>query len=239
MKYEKIIRGTFIDRPNRFIAVVEVDGESVKAHVKNTGRCRELLVPGAEVYLEDFESRMGQRKMRYSLVGVEKNTASGKLMINMDSQAPNKVVGEALSEGRIRLGGMGNLNLIKPEKTFGQSRFDFHVEDEDGRTAYIEVKGVTLEDQGIARFPDAPTERGVKHIHELIAAAGAGHRAYVIFVIQMAGMKEFRPNDDTHREFGDALRKATKSGVKVLAYECEVTEDSLGITEPVKVNLGK
>lgn len=239
MKYEKIIKGTFIDRPNRFIALVEVDGETVKAHVKNTGRCRELLVPGAAVYLEDFEGRMGGRKMRYSLVGVEKNVPAGKLMVNMDSQAPNKVVGEALADGTIRLEGMDRLTEIRAEKTFGQSRFDFFVEDSKGSSAYIEVKGVTLENDGIVRFPDAPTERGVKHINELVSAMEAGHRAYIIFVIQMGGMKEFRPNDDTHRAFGDALRSAAAAGVKVLAFGCSVTEDSLCIAEPVKVNLGE
>ena len=239
MKYEKIIKGTFIDRPNRFIALVEVDGEAVKAHVKNTGRCRELLVPGAAVYLEDFEGRMGDRKMRYSLVGVEKNVPAGKLLVNMDSQAPNKVVCEALADGAIRLEGMDRLTEIRAEKTFGQSRFDFFVEDSKGSSAYIEVKGVTLENDGIVRFPDAPTERGVKHINELVSAMEAGHRAYIIFVIQMGRMKEFRPNDDTHRAFGDALRSAEAAGVKVLAFGCSVTGDSLCIAEPVKVNLGE
>ena len=237
MKYEKIIKATFIDRPNRFVAQVRVGEETVKTHVKNTGRCRELLVPGAAVYLEDFEGRMGDRKMRYSLVGVEKETPAGKLIINMDSQAPNKVAGEALADGRIKLDGMSPLAVIKPEKTFGKSRFDFYVEDEEGRTAYIEVKGVTLEDEGVVRFPDAPTERGVKHINELVTASEAGHLAYIIFIIQMEGMKEFRPNDETHKEFGDALRAASLAGVKVLAYECCVNEKSLEVTRPVKVNL--
>lgn len=237
MKYEKIIKGTFIDRPNRFIALVEVCGETVKAHVKNTGRCRELLVPGAAVYLEDFEGKMGQRKMRYSLIGVEKITDKGILMVNMDSQAPNKVVGEALADGTIMLEGMERLTEIRAEKTFGQSRFDFYVEDCQGNSAYIEVKGVTLENDGIVRFPDAPTERGVKHINELVSAMKASHRAYIIFVIQMSGMKEFRPNDDTHPAFGDALRAADRAGVKVLAFGCNVTEDSLEISLPAEVKL--
>ena len=237
MKYEKIIKATFIDRPNRFVAMVRVGEETVKTHVKNTGRCKELLVPGAAVYLEDFEGRMGDRKMRYSLVGVEKETPSGKLMINMDSQAPNKVAGEALTDGRIKLDGMSPLAVIKPEKTFGKSRFDFYVEDEEGRTAYIEVKGVTLEDEGVVRFPDAPTERGVKHINELVTASEAGHLAYIIFIIQMEGMKEFRPNDETHKAFGDALRAASLAGVKILAYECFVDEKSLEVSRPVKVSL--
>ncbi len=237
MKYEKIIKGKFIDRPNRFIALVEVEGEAVKAHVKNTGRCRELLVPGAAVYLEDFEGRMGGRKMRYSLVGVEKKVPAGTLMVNMDSQAPNKVVGEALADGTIRLEGMDRLAEIRAEKTFGQSRFDFYVEDEAGKAAYIEVKGVTLEDEGIVRFPDAPTERGVKHINELISAAVEGYKAYVIFVVQMSGMKEFRPNDETHPQFGQALRNADTAGVKVIAYESIINENSMNICNDIRVNL--
>lgn len=237
MKYEKIVKGKFIERPNRFVAVVEVDGERVKAHVKNTGRCRELLVEGAAVYLEDFEGRMGTRKMRYSLIGVEKRTPAGMLMVNMDSQAPNKAVGEALADDSIMLEGMGRLTLINPEKTFGKSRFDFYVEDEAGRGAYIEVKGVTLEDEGIVRFPDAPTERGVKHINELISAAVEGYKAYVIFVVQMSGMKEFRPNDETHSQFGQTLRNADAAGVKVLAYECIIDEDSMNICRNIRVNL--
>ena len=175
--------------------------------------------------------------MQYSLIGVEKKTADGILMVNMDSQAPNKVVGEALENGNIRLEGMSRLTTIRPEKTFGQSRFDFYVEDEDGRTAYIEVKGVTLEEEGIVRFPDAPTERGVKHINELVDAASAGYRAYIIFVVQMKGMKEFRPNDKTHPEFGEALRRASADGVYVLAYQCIVMPDSVNIYATLTVKL--
>ena len=237
MKYEKIIKGKFIDRPNRFVAHVRVRGEIVETHVKNTGRCKELLIPGAVVYLEDFEGRMGERKMRYSLVGVEKNTQSGRLMVNMDSQAPNKVVSEALADGSIKLEGMGHLTFIRPEKTYRQSRFDFYVEDEEGNSAYIEVKGVTLEDEGVVRFPDAPTERGVKHINELTEVLEGGHHAYIIFVIQMREMKEFRPNDDAHPAFGKALRAAVQKGVKILAYECFVSRDSMKIDKPVKVNI--
>ena len=237
MKYKKIVKGKFIERPNRFVAVVNVEGQTVKAHVKNTGRCKELLVEGAAVYLEDFEGRMGTRKMRYSLIGVEKCTDEGSIMINMDSQAPNKVVGEALAEGRLKLEGMEKLTCIKAEKTFGQSRFDFYVEDRQERTAFIEVKGVTLENDGIAAFPDAPTERGVKHIKELADALSAGHRAYIIFVIQMKGIKEFRPNDYTHPAFGEALRDAKSCGVGIYAYDCFVTTNSLKIDKPVKVNL--
>ncbi len=237
MKYEKIVAGNFIERPNRFVAIVEVNGEKVKVHVKNTGRCRELLLPQAKVYLEDFAGRMGARKLRYSIVGVEKNTSNGTILVNMDSNAPNKVVFEALSDGLIKLDGMGILKTIKAEKTFGKSRFDFYVEDEDNRKAYVEVKGVTLEEGGVASFPDAPTERGVKHINELVDARKAGYNAYIIFVIQMSGMKEFRPNDRTHEAFGSALREAKNKGVKVLAFECTVGKDSLCIEKPVRVNL--
>lgn len=233
MKYENIIKGNFVDRPNRFIAEVMVNGEQVKAHVKNTGRCRELLISGAEVYLEDFDGRMGTRKMRYSLIGVKK----GEILINMDSQAPNKVCEEALISGKLNLPGMGKLTLVKREKTFGDSRFDFYVEDENGEKGWLEVKGVTLEEEGIARFPDAPTERGVKHVLELIKAKEAGYHGFVLFVIQMKGIERFEPNDITHRAFGDALREAKKKGVNVLACDCKVTMDTLDIADLVPVNL--
>ena len=255
MKYEKIVQAKFIERENRFVARVELD-ESVKVHVKNTGRCRELLVPGSTVYLEDFDGRMGSRRMRYSLVAVEKEVVCGTkvdnsresvvhetLLVNMDSQAPNKVVQEALEDGRIRLPGMnddaGRFTLVKPEKKYGDSRFDFYVEAAGGvgeaapKRAFIEVKGVTLEDDGHARFPDAPTERGVKHINELIKARREGYLAYVIFVVQMEGMKDVSPNYETHPEFGEALAKAAEIGVEILAYDCRVTPDSLTINEKI------
>lgn len=233
MKYENICKGNFIARPNRFIAEVLIDGKKKKAHVKNTGRCRELLIPGAEVYLEDFDGRMGSRKMRYSLIGVKK----GEILINMDSQAPNKVCEEALLNGRLQLPGMGKLSLVKREKTFGDSRFDFYVEDEKGERGWLEVKGVTLEENQVARFPDAPTERGVKHVHELCRAVKEGYRGYVLFVIQMTGIRNFEPNDRTHKAFGDALRQAEKDGVAVLACDCNVTEDTLEIKNQIPVTL--
>ena len=263
MKYEKIVKAKFIERENRFVARVEAglddDAETVKVHVKNTGRCRELLIPGSTVYLEDFEGRMGSRRMRYSLVAVEKKIVfpaekssdeqnGGMLLINMDSQAPNKVVQDALADGRIRLPGLSNLTLIKPEVKYGDSRFDFYVE-ADGADeqftnktvepdrAFIEVKGVTLEDDGHARFPDAPTERGVKHINELIRARSEGYLAYVIFVVQMKGMKDVSPNYDTHPEFGEALAKAAEAGVSILAYDCKVTPDSLAIDSQIEFKL--
>lgn len=233
MKYSNIISAKFIDRPNRFIATVEVPGGVEKAHVKNTGRCRELLISGVQIYLEDFEGRMGKRKMRYSLTGVRK----GNQLVNIDSQAPNAVVREALLEGRVQLPDMGTLTLVKGEHKFGDSRLDFYVEDADGRKGLIEVKGVTLEVDGTAKFPDAPTERGVRHIEELTGARKKGYEVYVIFVIQMKSISAMMPNDDTHKEFGDALRKAAAAGVHVLAFDCIVAEDSLEIDQPVPVIL--
>lgn len=233
MEYKKVQKGTFIERPNRFVAKVNIKGKEENVHVKNTGRCKELLVPGAEVYLEDFEGRMGTRKMRYSLIGVKK----GGLMINMDSQAPNQVAQEALAAGTLRLPGMGQLILIKGEQTYGDSRLDFYVEDDQGNSGFLEVKGVTLEEGGVTRFPDAPTQRGVKHIGELVKAQSQGYRAWVLFVIQMKGISSFEPNDDTHPEFGEALRQAAASGVGLLAYDCRVTEDSLALADPVDIRL--
>ena len=233
MKYTNIKTGKFIDRPNRFIATVEVDGSVEKAHVKNTGRCRELLIPGAQIYLEDFEGRMGKRKMRYSLIKVKK----GDQLVNMDSQAPNIVVREALLSGQLQLPDMGPLTLVKGEYKFGDSRLDFYVEDSDGHKGLIEVKGITLEVDGIAKFPDAPTERGVKHIEELIGAGREGYNVYIVFVIQMKGISAMMPNDETHKAFGDTLRSAAEQGVHVLAYDCIVTEDGLQIDSPVPVVL--
>lgn len=233
MRYENICKGKFIARPNRFIAEIEIDGRVEQAHVKNTGRCKELLIPGATVYLEDHIGRMGTRKMRYSLIGVEK----GSLLINMDSQAPNKVCEEALLSGDLRLPEMETLISVRREKTFGDSRFDFYVEDEDGRRGWLEVKGVTLEDDGIVRFPDAPTERGVKHVEELIRAVKDGYYGYVLFVIQMEEAKWFEPNDATHKAFGDVLRRAKKEGVHVLAATCSVTMNTLEFKTMIDVKL--
>lgn len=238
MKYLKIVKQKFIERPNRFVAYCQDEaGEVHKVHVKNTGRCKELLVPGAVVYLEDFEGRMGERKMRHSLIGVEKETEHGTLMVNMDSQAPNKVVYEALQNGKILCDGMSELSLIKPEKKYGDSRFDFYIEDIHGNKGFIEVKGVTLEHDAIASFPDAPTERGVKHVNELMKALDDGYKAYSVFVVQMQGMKYMTPNDEHHKAFGDALRKAKKKGVIVKAYECSVTCDTLEIIGEISVKL--
>lgn len=237
MKYSSIVEGKFIERPNRFIAAVEIDGKVESAHVKNTGRCKELLVSGARVFLEDFEGRMGVRKMRYSLIGVEKQTSSSSIMINMDSQAPNKVVKEALENNLIIPQGMQNIEYVKSEYTYGASRIDFYMKDKNGREALVEVKGVTLENDGVAAFPDAPTERGIKHIEELIKARREGYAAAIIFVIQMKNVHLFMPNYVTHPEFGETLKKAQREGVEIMAYDCLVEKESLLIDKPVKIKL--
>ena len=245
MKYGKVKKGIFLERPNRFVARVEIDGSAETVHVKNTGRCRELLVPGAAVYVEDHGDAMGSRKTRYDLIAVEKKIPAGTeengktLLINMDSQAPNKVVGEGLKDGSIRLPGFSReIGVLKPESTFGGSRFDFYLEGKDpGRKAYIEVKGVTLEENGVARFPDAPTERGVKHIGELCRVKEQGMEAYLIFVVQMKSVTRVEPNDRTHRAFGDALRQAAAAGVHVLAWDCAVGPDSLVADREIPVRL--
>ena len=226
MHYSNIKRATFLRRPNRFIAHIEVDGREEVCHVKNTGRCRELLTDRATIYVEHHDNP--KRKTKYSLIAVEK----GDLLINMDSQAPNKVVGEWL----LAKEPFGKVKLLKPECTYGSSRFDFYLETE-AEKIFIEVKGVTLEEDGIVRFPDAPTERGIKHLEELRACVEAGYKAAVIFVVQMEGMQYFEPNDKTHPQFGEALRQARKAGVQVLAYECKVTPRSLEITKSIPVVL--
>lgn len=233
MKYDNIVPAAFLVRDNRFVARVLLDGTETAVHVKNTGRCRELLVPGATVYLEDFYARMGGRKLRYDLIAVEKCG----LLINMDSQAPNKAAAKALRSGVIPLPGMARLSDIRPETVYGGSRFDFHVRDENGKEGFVEVKGVTLESGGIASFPDAPTVRGIKHLNELVSAAERGYMAYALFLLQMSGMKLFTPNDERHAAFGDALRHAAANGVHILAYECAVTPDTLRVTDPVPIKL--
>ena len=231
MKYENIRSATFINRPNRFIAECELHGEKIIAHVNNTGRCRELLVPGATVYLDEPKGR--ERKTKYDLVAVEKLCEDGrKILINMDSQLPNFAVEEFLRRGGL----FPSATLIRREFTVGKSRFDFRIEEED-KVSYLEVKGVTLEKDGIASFPDAPTERGVKHVEELIALKNQGFGAAILFVIQMKGVKEFRPNDDTHPAFGDSLRQAKRAGVRIYAYDCLVTSDTMIIDKPVEVKL--
>lgn len=227
MKYKNIVTGKFQSRPNRFIAMVDIDGKVETCHVKNTGRCKELLLPGAEVYLE--KSGNPNRKTAYDLVGVKK----GKVLINMDSQAPNQAVKEWLEKEVY----FKNITYLKPECKHGNSRVDFYLETADKRKIFIEVKGVTLEEEGIARFPDAPTLRGIKHMKELEQAVQQGYEAYILFVIQMKGIKWFEPNDRTHLEFGDTLRQVAKNGVGVLAYDCSITKESVELDMPVEVRL--
>lgn len=232
MQYQGIAQGVFLSRPNRFIAHVTLEGAPVIAHVKNTGRCRELLVPGAVVYLE--RARNPDRKTLYDLVAVEKERAGlPPLLINMDAQAPNQVFREWAEEGGLTPG----LTLLRPETTYGNSRFDFYWESSEGRRGFVEVKGVTLEEGGRARFPDAPTQRGVKHVEELAACRAAGYEAMICFILQMEGMDSVSPNDETHPAFGAALRRASRMGVEVLALGCTVTPDSLQAAERVAVVL--
>ena len=228
MIYNNIQTATFISRPNRFIAHVEVDGKTVIAHVKNTGRCKELLVPGTKVILQKSDDI--KRKTAYDLVAVYKS----ERLINMDSQAPNKVFLEYLKSGQY----INDITQIKPEAKYGGSRFDFYVEAEQ-RKIFIEVKGVTLEEHGVALFPDAPTERGVKHLKELAQCITDGYKANVVFVIQMSGVDYFTPNNNTHPAFGEALVTAEKAGVKVAAFDCVVTENNLTIDKPVVIKLSK
>ena len=217
MKYREIVDGILVDRPNRFIAYVEVNGAVETVHVKNTGRCRELLLPGTAVRLEVSDNQ--KRKTKYDLVAVHKQELG---WVNMDSQAPNKVVGEWLAKQ--------GYDYIKPEFTYGKSRIDFYME--KGEQKYLlEVKGCTLEVDGIGYFPDAPTERGVKHLHELAQAQQAGYQCAVAFVIQMEGITEVRPNVSTQPEFGTALAEAKAAGVRVLFLLCRVGRDSLEIVE--------
>jgi sugar fermentation stimulation protein A len=224
MQYKNITKGTFIARPNRFIATVNIGGQDVLCHVKNTGRCRELLKFGAQVYLEKAENTA--RKTQYDLVSVNKN---GRL-INIDSQAPNKVAAEFLPHL------FPDAMRIQPEQKYRQSRFDFYIETPD-RHIFLEVKGVTLEENGIAMFPDAPTTRGLKHVHELCRCTDDGFDAYILFIIQMKGILYFTPNNQTHAAFGSALRAAQNAGVHLLAMDCIVTPSSLSVDTPVEIRL--
>lgn len=228
MRYTNIHKGTFISRPNRFIANVMIDGREEVCHVKNTGRCRELLVEGCTVWLEHSDSE--SRKTAFDLVAVEK----GHRLINMDSQAPNKAVVEWLREKKP----FGEGFCVYPERKYGNSRFDFYIESQD-RKIFMEVKGCTLEKDGVVLFPDAPTLRGVKHIRELSRCLDEGYEAYIMILVQMSDVKYFTPNYDAHPEFGEALEKAAQKGVKVLCYDCDVTPDSMTVGKPVEVKLGR
>ena len=226
--YKNIHVGKFKARPNRFIAKVEIDGEIITCHVKNTGRCRELLTQDAIVYLEKSDN--SNRKTAYDLIAVEK----GNRLINMDSQVPNKAVAEWIKSGNL----LGDDPFVKPECTFENSRFDFYAESKNGdRKAFVEVKGCTLENDGVCMFPDAPTLRGVKHIEELIKCVNQGYEAYIFFLIQMNDVKYFTPNYVTHKEFGETLKKAEKNGVKILAYDSMVMLNSIEVNKPVPIKL--
>ena len=225
MRYPNMVEGRFLARPNRFIAHVEIGGAEQVVHVKNTGRCRELLPAGAKVWCQEFDSPT--RKTKYDLITVQK----GERLINMDSQAPNAAAKEWLTAG-----GLGEIEGLRSEVFHGDSRFDFAFL-KDGRQCFLEVKGVTLENDGVCAFPDAPTQRGAKHLKGLTQAVKDGYGGYVLFVIQMSDVKYLHPNDATDPAFGAALREAAKAGVQVLAVDCRVTEDTMEIQNPVKIKL--
>ena len=225
MQYNDMVKGRFLSRPNRFIAHVEIGGAEQVCHVKNTGRCRELLPAGATVWCQEFDSPT--RKTKYDLITVEK----GKRLINMDSQAPNAAAKEWLAGG-----GLGEIENLRSEVFHGDSRFDFAFQ-KDGKPCFLEVKGVTLETDGVCAFPDAPTERGVKHLKGLTQAVKDGFGGYVLFVIQMSDVKYLHPNDATDPAFGAALREAAAAGVQIIAMDCHVTESSMTIRKPVEIKL--
>lgn len=225
MTYQNMVAGTFLGRPNRFIAHVEIGGKTEICHVKNTGRCKELLQPGARVWCQEFDSPA--RKTKYDLIAVQK----GDRLINMDSQAPN-----AAAKAWLAGGGLGEITNLRAEVVHGDSRFDFSFE-KDGKTCFLEVKGVTLETQGVCAFPDAPTTRGVKHLKGLTQAVKDSYGGYALFVIQMEDVLFLRPNDATDPAFGNALREAADAGVQVLAMDCRIEPDRMEISKPVEVKL--
>ena len=226
MRYDRIEEAVFLSRPNRFVARVRTEQGEEVCHVKNTGRCRELLIPETRIWVQRNESP--SRKTALDLIAVEKE---GRV-VNIDSQIPNKVAEEWIRSGHL----FENPQVIRPETRYGNSRFDLYLENENSRM-FLEVKGVTLEEEGVVRFPDAPTQRGVKHIHELCQCIKDGYEAYIMFVIQMENVKYFAPNDVTHPEFGQALREAEKEGVRILAYDCIVRKDLINLSKPVRVLL--
>ena len=230
MRYNKnIFKAEFINRPNRFHANVKLGEEEIKVHVPNTGRCKELIIPGCTVFLR--EENNPTRKTPYDLMAVYK----GEKLISIDSHIPNKVVDEALKNKKIK--GLQKYTNILREKTFGKSRFDFKISSDSGEEYFLEVKGVTLEENGYARFPDAPTERGARHLLELVEAKKQGYGAGAIFLIQLKEVNKFSPNDAGDKEFGEALRYAKANGVDIFAYNCIVTEESIEINEPVEIIL--
>lgn len=230
MKYnKKIIKAEFINRPNRFYSTVKVNGEEIKVHVPNTGRCKEILIPGCTVFLR--EETNPTRKTPYDLMAVYK----GEKLISIDSHIPNKVIDEALKNKKVK--GLEKYTNILREKTFGKSRFDFKLSTDEGEEYFLEVKGVTLEDNGYARFPDAPTERGARHLLELVEAKKQGYGAGAMFLIQLEDVNKFSPNDTGDKAFGEALRFAKENGVDIFAYNCIVTEESIEINRPVEIIL--
>ncbi len=231
MKYNRIVSGTFLKRPNRFIAHVLINGKEEICHVKNTGRCHELLVPKCTVYCSVSDN--SQRKTKYDLIAVEKIVKGRTLLVNMDSQAPNAAAKEWLASGASPF---GNISYLKPEYKYGNSRFDFYLEC-GKRKIFLEVKGVTLENNGVVLFPDAPTERGVKHVRELIQCHAKGFETYVLFVVQMERALYFTPNKKTHPQFADALCEAQNAGLQLLAYTCKVTPDEMKIDKPIEIRL--
>ncbi len=231
MRYDSVVPAVFVSRPNRFIARVLLDGQEQTVHVKNTGRCRELLVPGCTVWLSRASNP--QRKTAFDLVAAEKNLPDGfVLLVNLDSQIPNDVAAEWLP----RSGLFSPDAVFRREVTFGGSRFDFYVED-GNRRAFLEVKGCTLERDGICSFPDAPTVRGARHVKELTQVLNQGYEAFVLFIVQMKGMRYLIPNDATDPQFGQNLRAAAEAGVRVLAVECEVSADTITACRPLPVHL--
>ena len=224
MKYSDIYKGTFLERPNRFIAICEIDGKKETCHVKNTGRCRELLVKGATVYLE--KSSNPNRKTQFDLIAVEKNDR----LINMDSQIPNFVVAESLNKI------FSDITFVIQEYKYGNSRFDIYLETKTEKI-FVEVKGVTLENDGVVRFPDAPTERGIKHLKELQKAVLDSYRACVVFLVQMNNIKYFEPNYNTHPEFAEELKRAYKNGVEIFVYDSIVKPDEIKLNSPIKIKM--
>lgn len=229
MKYKKIVEGIFLKRPNRFIAQVTIQGQEETVHVKNTGRCKEILVPGAKIILEDCSHNLN-RKTRYSIIAVWKED----MLVNMDSQVPNQVVFDAINENKIK--GLEDLTYLQREVTFGNSRFDIYFENQDIK-GFIEVKGATLENHGISMFPDAPTERGTKHVLEMIEAVKKGYRGIIFFLIQMKGPKVFRLNWEMDEKFSEAIKLASRNGVEIMAYDSIVRDNSIYIDRQVEIDL--
>lgn len=228
MKYDEVVTGIFKKRINRFIAHVWIEGKEEMVHVKNTGRCRELLLPGVMVWLEVAQSK--QRKTKYSIVAVQK----GERIINMDAQAPNKVVEEAILSGKVEE--IREVKQLKREAGFQRSRFDFYFETPSEK-GFLEVKGVTLEEQGVVKFPDAPTQRGTRHIEEMIQAIQQGYACYFLFLVQMEEVQFFTPHNEMDGTFAQALIQGVQQGLKVLAYDCAIKPDEICINGPVKIHL--